>query len=441
VPDPLSVVTEQLPKSQVGMTIEVPAEIVDATYERVLNRLASRAKIEGFRPGRAPRALVESRIGPAALREEVVETMVPEVVRQALDEKSIDPIESPDVEVLELERGRPAKLKATISVMPEVTLADARTVQVEPPDHSHDVTEEMLERRLEDLREPLAEITPVEREVRAGDIAVIDIEVEVDGKVVESETRKATEAEVKDGVLLPELLAVLPGTFADETREAAVNFPENYSEPELAGKQATIRVTVRGVKEKILPALDDELAKSLTNGKQETAEAYRNAVREELEESAASVTKIEREQAAVKALVDASSVDVPQALVDRELTSQLESLERRLNRQGMKLDRYLEYLGKPIDQWMADERPDAEARLKVDLVLAEFAKREGLEPSDEEVVAFLEEQAAQDDELKGLGFAGVDELKKSPSVRRYFASRLRRRRVLERLLEVTGSAS
>src|SRR2546430_6769112 len=268
------------------MNIEVPAEVVDATYERVLSRLASRAKIEGFRPGRAPRALVEARLGPAALREEVVETMVPDVIRQALDKESIDPIDNPDVEVLELERGRPAKLKATISVMPEVTIPDTSTLKMEPPDHSHEVTDEMLERRLDDVREPMAEITPVEGEGRAGDIPVIDIEVEVDGKIIESESRKSTEAEVKEGVLLPELAAVLPGTFAGETRDAKVTFPESYSNPELAGKEATIRVTVDGVKEKLLPALDDALAKSLTNGKQETAEAYRQAVRQELEESA-----------------------------------------------------------------------------------------------------------------------------------------------------------
>ncbi len=416
------------------MTIEVPAEVVDATYERVLNRLASRARIEGFRPGRAPRALVESRIGPAALREEVVETMVPEVVRQALDEKSIDPIDNPDIEVLELERGRPARLKATVSVMPEVTLADPTTLKVEPADHSHEVTDETVERRLDDLREPMAEITPVEREVRMGDIAVIDIGVEVDGKVVESESRKSTEAEVKEGVLLPELLAVLPGTFVDEMREANVTFPASYSNPELAGKHAKIRATVRGVKEKVLPALDDALVKSLTTGKHETVEAYRSALRKELEESATAVTKMEHEQAVVKALVDASTVDVPKALVDRELTSQLEALERSLNRQGMKLDRYLQYLGKSIDRWMADERPDAEARLKVDLVLAEFARREGLEPSDEDVLKYLQEQSEQDEELKGQ----LAELKQSAAVRRYFASRLRRRRVLERLLEVAS---
>jgi trigger factor len=417
------------------MTIEVPAATVDATYDRVLNRLASRAKIEGFRPGRAPRALVEARIGPAALREEVVETMVPEVVRQALDEKSIDAIDNPDVEVLELERGRPAKLKATISVYPEVTLGDARALHVATT--PIEVTEEMLERRLEDVREPMAEITPVEREVRTGDVAVIDVEVEVDGKIVESETQKSMEAEVKDGVLLPELIAVLPGTFVDETREAKVTFPSDYSNEQLAGKEATIRVTVRGVKEKVLPPLDDALAKSLSNGKQQTVDEYREAVRRDLEESAVAVAKMDREQAVVRALVEASSVEVPVALADRELTSELESLERTVNRQGMKLDRYLEYLGKTVDEWIADHRPDAEARLKIDLVLAEFAKREGLEPTDDEIHKFIEEEVEKDDELRGR----AAEITRSPSGHRYFASRLRRRRVLDRLVEVVPAAS
>ena len=323
MPAELNVAVETLPKSQVGMTIEVPAETVDATYDRVLSRLVSRAKIEGFRPGRAPRQLVEARLGPAALREEVVETIVPEVVAQAMREQSIDAIDNPDVEVLELERGRPARLKATITVMPEVTLADVTTLSAgDLP--AVEVTDEMLERRLVDVREPLAEVTPVEREARTGDIAVIDVEVETGGEVVESESRKAMEAELKEGVLLPELLAVLPGTFVDETREATVKFPDDYSEPKLAGKDATIRVTVRGVKEKVLPELDDELAKQLSNGKQETLEAYRAAVRTDLEEAARAMSKIAREQAMVKALVDASTVDVPDALVEKELATELE---------------------------------------------------------------------------------------------------------------------
>ena len=426
---PLSVVTEQLPKSQVGMTIEVPAETVDATYDRVLSRLTSKAKIEGFRPGRAPRSLVEARLGPAVVREEVVELMVPEVLRQALEERSIDPIESPDVEVIELERGKPARLKATVSVMPEVKLGEVPKVDglTEPVE----ITDEMVEHRLEDLRQPLAEITPVEREARTGDVVVIDVEVEVDGTVVESETRKAMEAELKEGVLLPELHAVIPGSFVGDTRSASVTFPDDYTDPLLAGKEATIKVTVQGVKEKVLPALDDAMAKQLSNGEHENVESFRSSTRAALEESAKEIAKLDREQAVVKGLVEASSVDVPVALVDRELTSQLESMERTLNRQGLKLERYFEYMGKNIDQWVAEERPAAEQRLKVDLVLGEYAKQQNLEPSDEEVTQFLEEQAGEDDELKGQ----VEELKKSQSARRYFASRLRRRRVLDRLAE------
>jgi len=431
----LSVKTEPLPKSQVGMTIEVPADMVDATYEKVLNRLASRSKLEGFRPGRAPRALVEARIGPAALREEVVEAIVPEVIRQALQEKSIDPIDNPDVEVVELERGRPAQLKATVTVMPEVTLADVSSLNVATP--SVEVTDEMLERRLEDVREPMAEITPVEREARAGDVAVIDVEVEADGAVVPSESRSAMEAELKEGALLPELLAAIPGAKVGETRAATVTFPDDYGEPRLAGKEATIKITVQGVKEKVLPALDDELAKQLSGGKQETVEAYRSSVREELEESAKALAQMAREQAIVKALVEASAVDVPDTLVERELASHLDSLERSLSRQGLRLDRYLEYLGKTPEMWIAEERPEAEARLKVDLVLDEFAKRDKIEPSDDEVDRFIEEQASKDDELKGR----VDELKRGPNSRRYFASRLRRLRVLERLGEVAGTGT
>ena len=426
-------VVERLPKSQVEMTIDVPVETVDAAFERVLNRLTAKAKIEGFRPGKAPRALVESRIGSAALREEVVDVLIPEAVNQALKDQSIKPLDNPNVQIVELERGKGAKLKATVSVMPDVKLADAKTLSVEAP--TLQVTDEMLERRLDELRERLAEITPVEREVRVGDIVVMDIEVKVDDKVIASESRQATEGEVKEGVLLPELLAVLPGAKVDEQRTAAVKFPDDHANPELAGKDAAIHLTVRGVKEKKVPELDDDVAKQLSDGKQETAEAFRAAQRTELEEQAKAMEKLAYEQAVVKALVDGSEVEIPVALEDHELTSELEALERRLNQQGLRLDRYLAYLGKTIDQWVEDARPEANARLKVELVLDAFAKGEGLEPSEDDVTAFLAEQAATDDELKDH----IDELKGSPSARQYFGSRLRRRRVLDRLMEVVGA--
>ncbi len=191
-----------------------------------------------------------------------------------------------------------------------------------------------------------------------------------------------------------------------------MTFPEDYGEPMLAGKEGTIKATVQGIKEKVLPDLDDALASQL-------------------------LAAMAREQALVKALVEASTVEVPDALVERELASHLDSLDRSLNRQGLRFDRYLEYLGKTPEQWIAEERPEAEARLKVDLVLDEFAKRENIEPSDDEVNKLIEEQAATDDELKGR----VDELKQGSNSRRFFASRLRRLQVLARLSEVAGAAT
>src|SRR5262252_9291512 len=186
----VSVVTETLPGSQVGLTIEVPQDQVDRAYERALNRLAQRVRIGGFRPGKAPRPLVEARVGPAAIREEVVETLVPGLVTQALRDNQIEAIDRPRVEVQELERGRPGRFTARVSVMPDVTLPDLATLHVERERTT--VDDEMVDRRLRELRERLAEVEPVEREVRTGDVIVADLAVVVDGSEVPSEGRTAT---------------------------------------------------------------------------------------------------------------------------------------------------------------------------------------------------------------------------------------------------------
>src|SRR5260370_28804584 len=155
----------------------------------------------------------------------------------------------------------------------------------------------MLGGRLDGGREPMAEITPVEREARAGDVAVIDVEVEAGGKVVPSESRQAMEAELKEGVLIPELMAAIIGAKVGETRSATVTFPEDYGEPMLAGKEGTIKATVEGIKEKVLPDLDDALASQLSGGKYETVDAYRASVRARREESPKTLAATDRQRA------------------------------------------------------------------------------------------------------------------------------------------------
>jgi trigger factor len=428
----LQVSTEELPGSQIGITVEVPQAEVDRAFDRVVQRLQQRVKIEGFRPGKAPRELVEARVGESALREEALELLVPEVVSQVLEEKSIEAIDRPRVDVEEFERGKAARFKARVSLYPEVKLADLDQLEVETA--KPEVTEEMVDRRIEELRDRLAEVTPVDRPAQRGDIVVADIDVEVDGQDVPAEQRRAIEVEVKEEVLIPELLAAVPGHSAGETVEADITLPEDHVDESLRSKPAHIRFTVQGVKEKKLPPLDDELAGQLTEGKQQTLAALRDAVRDDLDETSARLAQLTFEQAVVKEVVERSQVEIPQSMVDHEVAHQLEELEQRLQQQGLRLDRYLTYLQKTPEEWVGEARPDAESRIKVDLVLEAVGKKLQVEPSDDEVMAFMRSEAARDPELQQRYL----EMVANRGVRDYFRHRLARLQVLQRLVEKAG---
>jgi trigger factor len=424
----VSVVTEDLPGSQVGLSIEVPQAQVDGAYERVLQRLSQRVRIEGFRPGKAPRALVEARLGPTAIREEVIDTLVPPVVDQALKEREIDAIDRPQVEIQELERGRPARFTAKVSVWPSVTLAELDSLKLERP--LTEVTDEAVERRLEELRERLAQVEPVEREAAMGDIVVGDVRLLVEDEEVPGETRTAVELELKEGVLVPELLAVLPGRKAGEAAVAEVTMPEDHAVENVRGKPGRLEVSVQGVKQKTLPELTDEVAVQLSDGERKTAEELRSGVRQDLVEQARRIDELAFEQQVVKAVVEASQVELPESLVERETDRQLEDMERRLSRQGLRLARYFEYLNKTEEEYRADMREDAESRVKVDLVLEEAGRKLAIEPSEEEVTEYMRDQADKDAELKEQ----LEQLSGNEAARGYFRHRLTRIKVLEALV-------
>jgi trigger factor len=426
--------TEQLPGSRVGLNIEIPQATVDATYERVLNRLVNRARIEGFRPGKAPRPLVEARLGASAIREEVIEVLVPAVIGQALTESNIEAIDRPNVEVVELERGRPARLTARVTVMPAVTLPDLSTLHVER--RHTDVDEAMVENRLTGILETEAEVEPVEREVRLGDIVVADLEVEVEGSRVESERRAAAEITVAEGQLRPELLAVLPGAKVGETVVADSVLPEDHRNPDLRDKPARLHLTVQGVKEKRLPELTDELAAVLSQGRHTTAGALREAARTDLEEQARQLDQLALEQAVLREVVGAAQVEVPESLVESEVDRELQTMERNLQRQGLRLELYLQYLGQTPDQWRAAARPDAEGRILTELVLDELVRSRGIEVAEAEVEAALREEAGRDAEVQEK----LPELLASPSAQDFFRRRLQRRRLLEWLVETLSPA-
>ncbi|HKF19894.1 MAG TPA: trigger factor [Candidatus Dormibacteraeota bacterium] len=425
----VSVVTETLPGSQVGLTIEVPSDQVDRAYDRALNRLAQRIRIEGFRPGKAPRPLVEARLGSAAIRDEVVDALIPPVVNQALRDRQIDAIDRPQVEIQELERGRPARFRARVSVMPEVRLPDLKALQVERPVTVID--DEMIERRLAELRERLAQVEPVDREVRVGDVVVADLKVLVDGEEVPSEARTASEVEVREGVVIPELLAALPGHKTGEVAVAEATLPDDHSNPDLRGKQARVEFTVQGVKEKLVPELTDEVADQLSGGEQKTADSLRQAVREDLVAQAARLDELAFEQRALKALVEASQVEIPKSLVDREVERQVGEAGRSLQRRGLRLDRYLEYVGKTQSEYEAELEPDAQERIRVDLVMEELGKQMAINPSEDEAREYMRSEAERDEEVK----RELQALLNNSVALEYFRHRLTRIKVLEGLVE------
>jgi len=424
----LTISRETLPGSQVALAIEVPADEVDRAFEKVITRLSQKAKIQGFRPGKAPRAVVEARLGPQLIREEAIEALIPEVVNRALTESGIDPIDRPRVDVIEFDRAKPARLTATVSVMPEVELPDLESIRVERP-HT-EVTDEMVDERVAELLDSQATLEPVERPVQEGDVIVADLDVSADGKEVASAARKAMEVEVKEGVLIPELREAVVGKSTDEVAEAEVDMPADAADAQLANKRAKLRLTVRGVKQKNVPPLNDRTAETISKGEQKTALELKIAVRRDLEEQAKRFDELAHEQKVLQTVVEASKVEVPATLVDHEVAHQLEDLEQRIERQGLRLDRYFAYSGTTAQEWAAKARPDAESRLRIDMVLGEATKKLGVNPTTEEVYGYLLSEAAKDDELKGQ----LDQLTQNAQIVEYFRHRLTRLKTLERLV-------
>ena len=415
-----------------ALTIEVSADEVEVAFERVVRRLSQKVKIQGFRPGKAPRAVVEARLGLPAIREEVIEELVPQVVSRALTESGLDPIDRPQVDLIEFERGKPGRFTATVSVMPEVLLADLEQVRLEKS--RTEVTDEMVDRRVGELLETQASLEPVERPVQEGDVIVADLDVSADGVEVLSAARKAMEVEVKDGVLIPELTAAVIGKSTDEVAEAEVQMPADTADAELANKLATLRLTVRGVKQKNVPPLNDRVAETISNGEQKTALELKIAVRRDLEEQARRLDDLNHEQQVLKAVVEGSKVEIPATLVDHEVSHQLEDLEQRIQRQGLRLDRYFAYSGTTAQEWAAKARPDAESRLKVDLVLEAATRKLGTNPTTEEVYAYLLTEAARDEELK----SEVDKLTQNKTAVEYFRHRLTRLKTLAELVRIAS---
>jgi len=410
----MEVSVERRPGSVLELAIEVPAEQVEKAIDRAFNRLAARVRVPGFRPGKAPRPVIEREIGWPALRDQALEILVPETVTEAVRERELEVIDTPQVEVEQFERIGSARIKALVTVKPEVGLGDYRAIRValETPE----VTAETVDASIEEIRNELAQLVPAgERPVQEADHLVVDLEVFKDGQLIDDSRSENVELDMNREALLPGLFEGIEGAAAGETRDVGVTLPEDYRRQELAGQQATFKVTIKEIKEKRLPDLDDDLAKE--SGAGTTVAELRQKVEERLRAVAERDAVFAQQKAAVDQLVAQSTFEVPEVLIHEEIDRELRNLAVSLEQQGIDFDKFVQAGGLDLKKFHDDRHEQAEDRVKQELVLEAIALKEGIDPSQDHVLA---------EARRGLeGAEDSDRLVSSDRVQAYVKERLR----------------
>jgi trigger factor len=381
----------ELPGSRVSVEVEVPAADVDRAVSRAARSLAREMRMPGFRKGKAPPSLVIQRVGFAAVLEEAIREALPEWYEQALLGSGIAPVGDPSVEVVSTPEGEgePLVFKFEIGVRPKAELGEYKGLEVgkaepEPP-------AEFVDREVERIREGFAKLEPVDRVAAEGDVLLVDFEGLLDGKAFEGGKASDYLLELGGGQLIEGFEEQLSGAGAGETRKVEVTFPDDYQAEELAGEDAVFEVEVKEVREKVLPELDDDFASEASEF--DTLDELRADIGKRLAEAVGQRAEQDFRVAAIDAAAAEAKLELPDDLAGARATERWERVERQLASRGMSPDSYLEMQGKTREQVIEESRPEAEAELKREAVLAAIADAEGIEVSEEEMVEALAHSA------------------------------------------------
>ncbi len=364
------------------LAVEAPADVVEKEWERAYGRVQKQARLPGFRKGHVPRTLVKLHFA-SDVRREVAEHLIPEVYSQAVTEAHIEPVNEPDLQDVKLEEGQPLSFIAVVEVKPTIDLADYKGVEVEH--RATAVTDADVDSTLEQMREQHAEFRSVERTAVPGDLVIVDYTLTTEGR--EPATASGYQFIIGSGAVLPEIDQAIPGMTASEERQVGVRFADDYRIEDLRGKSGQATVKLVEVKEKILPALDDDFAKTI--GEFENLEAVRSEVRRQLEARATAESRRELEDKVVDAVLAKHEFGVPEALVIRQVTHQVEHARERMRRQGIDPDRV------PWDypKLLGELKPAAEKGVRRTLLLEAIAEREGVLVDDVEIDAEVDRLA------------------------------------------------
>lgn len=382
---------EKLEKNRVVLEVEVEAPKLEQALDKAYRKLVRQVNIPGFRRGKAPRFILERYLGKESLYHEAIDMVIPAAYKQAVEETKIEPIDQPEVEIVQIEEGQPIIFKATVEVKPEVNLGQYKGLPVQRPEVK--VTEEDIEAYLEGLQERFAQLKDVEDgAVEEGDIVSLDFKGQIDEQDYPGLKGENYPLEIGSGTFIPGFEAQLIGAKIDEEREVKVTFPANYYREELAGKEAVFTVKVRGIKRKQLAPIDDEFAKDVSEF--ETLEELKEDIRKRLEAQQRQRAEAEVRRQVVDKAVENAQVELPHVLVERRIAFLINDMALRLQAQGLTLDKLLEKSGKTIEQLKEDFRPQAEKDVKTELVLEAIAKAENIEVTQEEIDKEVEKMAS-----------------------------------------------
>lgn len=377
----MSLQVEKLEKNMAKLTIETDVEEFEKAIEKAYQKQKSKISIPGFRKGKVPRQMVERMYGKEVFFEEAANIMIPDAYDKALDECEEEIVSSPQIEVTQIEAGKPFVFTATVALKPEVKLGKYKGVKIDKIET--EVTEEEVDAQIEKERENNARnVTVDDRPVEDGDMTTLDFEGFVDGEAFEGGKGESYPLTIGSGAFIPGFEEQLVGAKIGEETEVKVTFPEDYQAEHLQGKEAVFKCTVKEIRKKELPELNDEFASDVSEF--DTLAEYRADVRKNLEEQKAKDAKREREDAAVKAAVEDSEMEIPEAMLETQQKQMVDEFAQRITMQGISMEQYLQLTGSNYQQMVEQVKPQAEERVRSRLVLEAVAKAENLEATEED---------------------------------------------------------
>ncbi|PEJ56610.1 trigger factor [Bacillus sp. AFS002410] len=371
-------------EANVGLlTVEVEASEVDKGLDAAFKKVVKTMNVPGFRKGKLPRPMFEQKFGVEALYNDALDVILPEAYSKAIEEVGIEPVDRPEVDVEQMEKGKTLIFKAKVTVKPEVKLGEYKGLEVEEIDAT--VSEEDVQAELTALQEKQAELVVKEDgTVENGNTAVIDFEGFVDGVAFEGGKGENYPLEIGSGSFIPGFEEALIGAKSGVETDVNVTFPEEYHSAELAGKSATFKVTVHEIKAKELPELNDEFAKDV-NDEVETLEALKAKIKADLEESKKAQAEGSLRDALVQKAAENAEVEIPEVMFESQVDRMVKDFEQRISGQGLNLELYYQFTGTKEEDLRTQMRQDAEARVRIDLTIDAIIEAEKIDATEEEM--------------------------------------------------------